>query len=57
MKETLSEIQSGKFAEEWVAESKDGKKRLLGHRKEESEHSIEDVGKRLRKMMPNIDDN
>ncbi|MCH7905359.1 MAG: ketol-acid reductoisomerase [Armatimonadetes bacterium] len=57
MRQVLGEIRSGKFAEEWVAESKTGKKRLHHMREEESRHAIEDVGRRLRERMLKMDDN
>ncbi len=52
MKTILSEIQSGQFAEEWVAESKSGRKNF--HALEAAGHDlkIESVGKELRAMMP-----
>jgi ketol-acid reductoisomerase len=52
MKEILAEIQSGKFAEEWVAESRSGRKRF--HDLEAAGHDleIEKVGRELRAMMP-----
>ncbi|HEV8699811.1 MAG TPA: ketol-acid reductoisomerase [Candidatus Polarisedimenticolia bacterium] len=52
MRAMLADIQSGKFADEWMAEHKAGKpnfKRLEGAGKE---HLIERVGERLRGMMP-----
>lgn len=51
MKETLKEIQSGKFADEWVSESKEGNPLLNGLREEGKKHPIEEVGERLRRMM------
>ncbi len=52
MQTILEEIQSGKFAEEWVAESRSGRKNF--HALEEAGHDlkIEKVGKELRAMMP-----
>ena len=52
MQTILEEIQSGKFAEEWVAESRGGRKRF--HELEAAGHDmpIEKVGKELRAMMP-----
>ncbi len=51
MKETLKDIQSGKFADEWVSESKEGNPLLNGLREEGKKHPIEEVGERLRRMM------
>jgi len=51
MKEVLNDIRSGRFAEEWVRESKGGLKNLERMRAEGRRHEIEEVGKRLREMM------
>jgi len=50
MKEILGEIQSGKFADEWVNECKGGMKNLNKMREEEAGIQIEKVGAELRKM-------
>jgi len=52
MKEILSEVQSGKFAKEWIDENKAGRPNFNRMSKAESQHQIEEVGRRLRKMMP-----
>ncbi|MCK4739419.1 MAG: ketol-acid reductoisomerase, partial [Deltaproteobacteria bacterium] len=52
MKKILGEIQSGKFAEEWVAEHKGGLKNFNALNKKGEEHPIEAVGEKLRAMMP-----
>ncbi|MFL6648894.1 MAG: ketol-acid reductoisomerase [Sulfurifustaceae bacterium] len=52
MKKILKEIQSGQFAREWMAESEAGAKRFLEMRAKSAKHPIEDVGARLRDMMP-----
>jgi ketol-acid reductoisomerase len=52
MKAALKEIQSGKFAREWVKEYKSGYKRYNALLKKGENHSIEKVGARLRAMMP-----
>ncbi|MCU0274768.1 MAG: ketol-acid reductoisomerase [Acidimicrobiales bacterium] len=52
MKEILGEIQSGKFAEEWVAESRGGRKQFTALEEAGKEHPIEKVGAELRAMMP-----
>jgi len=54
MKKILDEIQSGKFAEEWVAENKNGRPNFNKLREEGQKHQIEEVGKKLRAMMPFI---
>lgn len=51
MKESLKEIQDGKFAEEWVNENKKGTPLLNKLRDEGKEHQIEEVGKKLRELM------
>ncbi|MFC1806786.1 ketol-acid reductoisomerase [Candidatus Omnitrophota bacterium] len=52
MKTILSEIQSGKFAKEWIDENKNGRKNFNSMREKESQHMIESVGKELRELMP-----
>ena len=52
MKEILDDIQSGKFTKEWMDECKNGQKNLIKMRKELADHSIEQVGSKLRAMMP-----
>ncbi len=52
MKVMLDEIQTGKFADEWVAESRSGRPNFLRLEAEGHEHPIEKVGKELREMMP-----
>jgi ketol-acid reductoisomerase len=48
----LDEIQSGRFAAEWVAESEAGRPNFNRLREAGKQHPIEDVGARLRSMMP-----
>ncbi|HEX9260040.1 MAG TPA: ketol-acid reductoisomerase [Acidimicrobiales bacterium] len=52
MKKILDEIVSGKFAEEWVAESDSGRARFNALRQAGKDHPIEKVGAELRAMMP-----
>ena len=52
MKKVLEQIQSGQFAKEWIAENDEGLHKFKDLRKENSGHPIEEVGKRLRGMMP-----
>jgi ketol-acid reductoisomerase len=52
MRQILAEVQSGEFAEEWIAESAGGAKKLAEFRQRDRSHSIEEVGARLRSMMP-----
>ena len=51
MKKILEEIQSGKFARDWLLENKAGQASFLATRRRERNHQIETVGKQLRKMM------
>ncbi len=51
MKKLLSEIQSGKFAREWILENQAGRPVFKAMRKKEADHLIEQVGKQLRSMM------
>jgi ketol-acid reductoisomerase len=51
MKQILSEIQSGEFAKEWIAENRAGQENFQRMRKEEADHQIEREGRELRKMM------
>jgi ketol-acid reductoisomerase len=52
MKELLADIQSGKFANEWIAEYRSGLPHFKELRKEAEKHPIEEVGRRLRSFMP-----
>ena len=55
MKKVLSEIQSGAFANEWLAQAREGAPYLLEQREANKSHQIEEVGKELRSMMPFLD--
>ncbi len=57
MKEILGDIQSGKFAKQWMDECKNGQKNFLKMRKDLSNHPIEQVGEKLRALMPWIGKN
>jgi ketol-acid reductoisomerase len=52
MKRILDEITSGKFAEEWVAESESGRAHFNELRQAGKDHPVEQVGASLRAMMP-----
>ncbi len=52
MKQILTEIQNGQFAQEWVAEHAAGKPRFAEFRKKAAAHPIEEVGRKLRGLMP-----
>jgi ketol-acid reductoisomerase len=55
MKQLLSEIQSGDFAREWIAENRAGQENFKRMREEQSGHQVEVVGKELRAQMDWID--
>ncbi len=55
MKRVLTEIQSGAFASEWLAQAREGAPFLLEQREANKQHQIEKVGKELRSMMPFLD--
>jgi ketol-acid reductoisomerase len=53
MKKILAEIQSGQFAREWMAENENnGTKNFKDMRATQAKHGIEEVGDKLRGMMP-----
>lgn len=52
MRQVLYEIQSGQFAREWLLENSINRPVFNAMKKSEAEHPIEEVGKRLREMMP-----
>ncbi|MBL7196522.1 MAG: ketol-acid reductoisomerase [Candidatus Omnitrophica bacterium] len=52
MKKILKEVQSGKFAREWIKENEEGRPNFNRLLKEGDEHPIEEVGRKLREMMP-----
>jgi ketol-acid reductoisomerase len=55
MRRLLADIQSGDFANEWIAENRAGAESFSRMREQAAGHQIEDVGKDLRSMMPWID--
>ena len=52
MKKVLTELQEGKFARDWVLENQAGQPSFKATRRAEAEHPIEQVGEKLRAMMP-----
>lgn len=54
MKKILSEIQSGKFAKEWIQEDENGRPNYNRLLKEGETHPIEDIGAVLRGMMSSL---
>ena len=57
MKRILDDIQTGKFTSEWMQECKAGQARFKGIRRLNDAHQIEEVGEKLRGMMPWIKSN
>lgn len=55
MRRVLDDIQSGRFAREWILENQANRASFATLRRKEAAHPIEQVGKRLRAMMPWID--
>jgi ketol-acid reductoisomerase len=51
MRQVLSEIRNGSFAEQWIEENANGLPNFLARRRAERAHPIEEVGARLREMM------
>jgi len=52
MKRVLEDIQSGRFARDWMLENKVNQTSFKATRAKLAEHSIEQVGAKLREMMP-----
>ena len=57
MKRILADIQSGRFAKEWVLENTAGQPSFKALARGAAEHQIEEVGAKLRAMMPWIKQN
>ena len=52
MRQILAEIRDGSFARQWVAENAAGRPNFSAARRADTEHPIEQVGVRLRELMP-----
>ena len=52
MKEILDDIQSGRFVSQWMSECAAGQPSFKAMRRRAAEHPIEEVGEKLRAMMP-----
>jgi ketol-acid reductoisomerase len=52
MKRVLEDIQSGRFARDWMLENQAGQPSFKATRRRAAEHQIEEVGATLRAMMP-----
>jgi len=57
MKRVLADIQSGKFARDWMLENKVNQASFKATRRRLAEHPVEQVGEKLRAMMPWIKGN
>jgi ketol-acid reductoisomerase len=57
MKRVLADIQSGRFARDWMLENKVNQASFKATRRRMAEHDIEVVGEKLRAMMPWIKKN
>jgi ketol-acid reductoisomerase len=57
MRRVLKDIQTGKFTSQWIQECKAGQPRFKATRRLNDSHPIEEVGGRLRAMMPWIAQN
>jgi ketol-acid reductoisomerase len=57
MKHILEDIQSGRFVRDWMLECAAGQPSFKATRRRAAEHAIEEVGGRLRAMMPWITKN
>ncbi|MFN8009065.1 MAG: ketol-acid reductoisomerase [Terriglobia bacterium] len=51
MLEILEKVRNGEFAKEFILENQSGRASMNAYRRREAEHSIEEVGKKLRDMM------
>ena len=52
MKVLLQDIKSGAFARRWIEENETGRPWFEAERRREREHPIEQVGAKLRELMP-----
>ncbi len=57
MRRVLEDIQSGSFTRDWMLENKVGQTSFKATRRRNAEHPIEEVGEKLRGMMPWIAEN
>jgi len=57
MKEILDDIQSGRFVRQWMLENQAGLPNFKAERRNAAEHGVEQVGEKLRAMMPWIAEN
>ena len=58
MQKVLSDIQDGTCAKDWLLENKaGGRAHFMAMRRQHAEHPIEQVGAKLRDMMPWLHEN
>jgi ketol-acid reductoisomerase len=55
MKQVLAEVRDGSFAKRWIEENEQGRPEFARRRAAEREQQLEEVGRRLRKMMPFVE--
>jgi ketol-acid reductoisomerase len=55
MRKILAQIQDGSFARAWIAENEQGRPQFARTRSKEQEQLLEQVGIKLRAMMPFLD--
>jgi ketol-acid reductoisomerase len=55
MKKVLEDVQSGAFARRWIEENRQNRPWFAAERAKEAQHPIEQVGTKLRAMMPFLD--
>lgn len=56
MKDVLTDIQNGTFAKDWIEENETNRPRYTQYKQEGADHQIEQVGRKLREMMPFINE-
>jgi len=57
MRDILDDIQSGEFVKQWMLENQCGRPNFKAMRRQAAEHGVEQVGEKLRAMMPWIAEN
>ncbi|MBL8114240.1 MAG: ketol-acid reductoisomerase, partial [Acidobacteria bacterium] len=55
MRQLLAEVKNGSFAKRWIEENETGRAAFEARRRSERAHPIEEVGARLRGLMPFLD--
>jgi ketol-acid reductoisomerase len=55
MRGLLADVQNGEYATRWIQENRTGRPAFNARRDAEHQHQIEEVGKKLRAMMPFLD--